>query len=311
MSEANIISPILRLVRFPNLIVVALTQWLVYYQVILPALQSNGLEGVLVPWKFCEIVLVTLMISASGYIVNDIQDSRLDEINRPGTNPVSLIGRAPVIWAYSMILLGGYLVSLLLAYRLGERNLVWIFPLSIGLLSVYSSNVKRIPFLGNVLVALFCAGVPGILLLAERQQLSALLETAPEVAQRVFGISLLFMLFAFLATMFRELVKDLEDLDGDAKVGRRTAPVILGTEKAKLLAATFGGAVILALLLPVFLRWNALLTSPMLILGGVLITLMSGLLWLLFRAQTPADYRRLSLFLKFYLLGGIALLVFF
>ncbi|MEM9527640.1 MAG: prenyltransferase, partial [Bacteroidota bacterium] len=63
--------PIMRLVRLPNLLVVALTQALVYYRIIQPALTTEGLTGVLSSWKFVELCVVTLLITASGYLIND------------------------------------------------------------------------------------------------------------------------------------------------------------------------------------------------------------------------------------------------
>lgn len=310
MSDYPVI-PVLRLLRFPNLVVVALTQWLVYYRIVVPALESEGISGVLTQWKFLEILLVTLAITVSGYLVNDLQDEDIDAINRPGTNPVSVLGRDAVMWAYSVTLLGGYLISLLLAFRLGERNLLWIFPAAIGLLSIYSSNVKRVPFLGNLLVAGFCAGVPGVLLLAEREAIIQLFAVNPDLGSDVLRVCLLFMVFAFLATMLRELVKDLEDLVGDEAVGRRTIPILLGVTNSRALAVIFGLSVLLALVLPVALGWSAFLTPGMLVFIGLLMVGLLSILVLFLRAKGPRGYHRVSTLLKLFLLGGLGLLVLF
>ena len=310
MSDYPII-PILRLLRFPNLVVVGLTQWLVYYRVLQPALEAEGIVGVLTPWKFVEIMVVTLMITASGYLVNDLHDEDIDAINRPGTNPVEALGRDAVMWAYCVMLLGGYLVSLLLAFRLGERELLWIFPMAIGLLSIYSSNMKRIPFLGNFLVAGFCAGVPGVLLLAERSAVYRLFAVNPSSGMSVLQVCLLFMTFAFLATMLRELVKDLEDLEGDEASGRRTIPVLLGVTNSRWLALVFGLLVVAAILMPVLLGWQSLLSLRLLGLGGALIFALAYILYQFYRAKEPRDYHRVSTLLKVFLLGGLGLLALF
>lgn len=306
-----LIIPILRLLRFPNLVVVALTQWLVYYRVLQPAFTAEGIAAVLTPWKFMEIVLVTLMITASGYLVNDLQDEDIDAINRPDTNPVEVIGRDGVMWAYGMILLGGFLVSQLLAYRLGERHLLWIFPVAIGTLSVYSSNMKKVPFLGNLLVAAFCAGVPGILVLAERTAMSKLFAVNPEMGLSALRICFIFMAFAFIVTMLRELVKDLEDLKGDRTAGRRTIPIILGVERSRWLGVAFGLTAVLAILFPFLLGWTAFMTTPMIALSAVLILILLYILLRLTRAEQPREYRQLSTYLKVFLLGGLALLAAF
>lgn len=310
MSDYPIL-PVLRLLRFPNLVVVGLTQWLVYYRVLKPAFLAEDIASVLTPWKFVEIMIVTLAITASGYLVNDLQDEEIDEINRPGTNPVATIGRDGVMWAYGVMLLGGFLVSQLLAYRLGERHLLWIFPLAIGVLSVYSSNMKKLPLLGNLLVAAFCAGVPGVLILAERAAVSKLLAANPALGLSTLRVCLIFMVFAFVVTMLRELVKDLEDLKGDRVAGRRTVPVILGVERSRWLGVVIGLLSILAIVSPYLLGWPAFFKPAMIGLSGALVLTLLYIIFRLMRAREPREYHRLSTILKFFLLGGLALLVVF
>ncbi|MFT7120711.1 MAG: 4-hydroxybenzoate polyprenyltransferase [Neolewinella sp.] len=310
MSDYPII-PILRLLRFPNLLVVALTQWLVYFRVIQPALNQEGIAGVLTLWKFFEIVIVTLMITASGYLVNDLQDEKIDEINRPGTNPVKIIGRDGVMWTYGVMLLGGFLVSQLLAYRLDERQLLWIFPTAIAMLSIYSTGLKKVPVLGNLVVAAFCAGVPGVLVLAERKAVLQLLDVNPELGMNALRVCLVFMVFAFIATMLRELVKDLEDIRGDKEAGRKTIPVMLGIPLSRMVALALGLVVILAVLSPVFLGWMAFQTVPMMTCIGLLILGLLFILFRLLRASGPTDYHGVSTLLKFFLLAGLGLLAVF
>ena len=73
----------LRLIRTPNLIIVGLTQWLIYSQLFGPLNESNGLGMALPPWQFSIFVLVTVLITAAGYVINDITDFKTDIINRP------------------------------------------------------------------------------------------------------------------------------------------------------------------------------------------------------------------------------------
>lgn len=302
---------VLRILRFPNLLVVAATQLLVYYRILLPAFVQEGIGSALPMWKLAELVIVTLLITASGYLINDLQDVNTDNINRPGTNPVARLGRETVMWFYAVCIIGGFMVSQLLAYRLGERDLLWIFPLAVGMLSIYSIGMKRIPVLGNVLVAAYCAGVPGVILLAERQSVRQLIVANPELGANALRVCLLFMIFAFVATLLRELVKDLEDIRGDREVGRRTIPVMWGISMSRKLGIVMGLMVIFAILCPIFLGWPAFLEPPML---ACIILLLLGLVYILFqlsRARETTDYHRLSTQLKFFLLAGLGLLVFF
>jgi len=283
----------------------------VYYRVLLPAFAQEGIGSTLPMWKLAELVIVTLLITASGYLINDLQDVNTDNINRPGTNPVARLGRETVMWFYAVCIISGFLVSQLLAYRLGERDLLWIFPLAVGMLSIYSIGMKRIPVLGNVLVAAYCAGVPGVILLAERQSVRQLIAVNPELGANALRVCLLFMIFAFVATLLRELVKDLEDIRGDREVGRRTIPVMWGISMSRKLGIVMGLMVIFAILCPIFLGWPAFLEPPML---ACIVLLLLGLVYILFqlsRARETTDYHRLSTQLKFFLLAGLGLLVFF
>ena len=300
-----------RLVRLQNLLVVALTQLLVYYRIILPALDAGGIAGVLSPWKFFELCLVTLSITASGYLINDLRDIRIDAINHPGKNMVLKMGRSNVQWIFAANIFVGYLFALLLAFRLDERPLLFLFPAAVSVLAAYSVSLKRLPFVGNFLVALYCAGVPGILVVTERRALGQLIELNPALGMDTLRVCLLFMAFAFVATLLRELVKDMEDLRGDRQEGRQTLPVLLGITTSRRLAVVLGIMVIFSILSPIFLGWPAFLQPPMLICIGLLIVAILVILLQLMRAQHQVDYHKLSLQIKMLLVGGLGLLIFF
>jgi 4-hydroxybenzoate polyprenyltransferase len=179
------------------------------------------------------------------------------------------------------------------------------------MLSIYSIGMKRIPVLGNVMVAAYCAGVPGVLLLAEREGVRQLISSNPELGMNALRISILFMVFAFVATLLRELVKDLEDIRGDREVGRRTIPVMWGIPLSHKIGILLGLMVIVAILCPIFLGWPAFLAPPMLACIGLLIVGLAYILFQLARAKDSPDYHRLSTQLKFFLLAGLGLLAFF
>lgn len=302
---------VFKLLRPINLVVVALTQGLIYYRIILPAFQLEGLTGALTPRRFSVLCLVTLIVTASGYIVNDLRDVRIDAINKPGKNQIERLGIGNIQWLYAALILLGFLFSLELAMRMDERPLLFIYPMAVGALALYSVRLKQLPLVGNLLVASFCAGVPALLVLAERSTLRRLLEVNPGLGYDVLRICVLFMVFAFIATLLRELVKDMEDLKGDATEGRRTLPVLLGVTTSRRLALLLGGLVILFMLIPVLLGWTTFLAPPILTCMGLLLLLVIAILIQLMRARQPNDFHRLSTQLKFLLLGGLGLLIFF
>ena len=302
------ITRILQLVRWPNLLVVALTQLLIFYLVLTPAYRTADVSAVCSNWKVVELILITLSISASGYIINDLLDAKIDAVNRPGSNQVEQLGRDFVQWLYALCILGGFLFSLLVAFRLGELELVWIFPLTVALLSTYSVYLKGVPFLGNLLIALYCAGVPGIIFLAERDSIRLLLERQPQTGIDLIRTGLLFMLFAFLATLLRELVKDVDDMNGDRLAGCQSLPIIWGLPKAKRLAYFYLVLLTLALLTPYLFNWE-FFQQPVTITYVLLLLLSLGVFsYFLRAAQIQKDFHRLSQFIKLYLLLGLGLL---
>ncbi len=305
------IADFLKLIRLPNLLVVALTQGLVFYRILRPAFTRSAISGALTDWKFFELLTVTLCITISGYLVNDLLDTRADDLNRPGSNPVQRLGRDVVVWFYSVSMMFGFLVSLLLSFRLGERQLLWIFPVVIGVLTVYSTTLKKLPAIGNIVVSLYCAGVPGVLLLAERRSIAQLYDNDPQLATDTVSVCLLFMTFAFIATWLRELVKDMEDVRGDTATGCRTIPVLYGIAASRRGAQVLGLLVMLSLLLPIFLGWPAFLAFPIFPYIVLLLLAVGYLLFRISRAGTQRDWHRVSQELKFLLLFGLGILLFY
>lgn len=302
---------LLRLIRLPNLVVVVLTQALVFYRVIRPALRQADLPTALSDWRLFELMVATCMVSAAGYIINDLFDQDIDAVNHAGRHPLARIPRDFAVWLYCCFTLGGFILSTLIALRLDELEWLWLYPVAVLLLALYSPLLKRQPLVGNLLIAGYCAGVAGIVWMAEREGLSALAAIQPLAAREVRHILAIFLLFAFGATLLRELIKDLEDLRGDHQHGRQTLPVLLGVTVTRWIGIALGGALLAVMLWPILRGWTAFERGPLLYgLVGLMVWLLALLLGLL-RAQLPADFRRLSLQLKLFMLGGIGLLLLF
>ena len=107
-----------RLIRLPNLVIVALTQYLLNYQILQPALVREGITPVLDFEHFSVFVLVTVLITAGGYIINDISDFRIDMLNKPDRVIVhKIISIQTAYWLYFVVNLIGFILSLFLAYH--------------------------------------------------------------------------------------------------------------------------------------------------------------------------------------------------
>jgi len=302
---------LLRLIRFPNLCIVALTQWLLYDRVIVPALVSQQITPLLSKLDCLCYIGITITLTAAGYIINDIMDLPADRINKPDRILIDrYISRQTASWFYLTLGLTGFIMTTYLGLACNRLHLIGLYPIAFILLYVYSAALKHRPIFGNLLIALFCAGVAGAIWLAEGDALAQLTQRAPDRSRPVRFLLVWYMVFAFLSTLYRELVKDLEDQEGDRKVGSRTAPIVWGSASAKILAGTSGG------LLLVFLVWQSQFIYaffPNWLVWFVAVGLVLPLIWTFFDlafAKKKTQFHRISTVLKVVMLNGVLLLLF-
>ena len=274
------------LVRWPNLAIMLLSLGLV--RVLLLPGQPAG-AALLAP-RFGLLVLAALLVAAAGYILNDYYDVKIDAINRPDRLVVGqLLRRRHAMLAH--VLLSGVGVGLATALSwpvgavtLGAALLLW----------GYSARFKRLPLVGNVSIAT----LTGALVV-----LPALLPLAtPEGRLKAVW---LYALAAFLLTAVREIVKDLEDMRGDAQHGCRTLPLVWGVARSKWVAGFFLlclGALVLGAA-GQLLAWGRWPLAAWL-LGLVLLPL-GGLARLLRRADRRRHFRQLSAWCKAIMLAGV------
>lgn len=299
---------LLRLIRFPNLVIVALTQFLLYDRIILPALQAQQISPTLPQDQFLLFIWVTVFITAGGYIINDIADVPIDLLNKPEK---IIIGRkitaATAYWLYFLINLLGFLFALYLALIGNRMSLLFIFPVAVIGLLAYSVFLKKRPLSGNVLVSLYCAGVALIVWIAEQPALEQL---SSSMLLHVKYLLTYYAVFAFFATLFREIVKDLEDMEGDTAAAARTAPIAWGIIVAKRLAYLAAGILLLYL---IYFAYTMFYQIPL--AGNIalitLILLIAISVILLVSAKTVRQYHRLSQLAKYIMLAGILLLLVF
>jgi|APTNR8051073442_1049403.scaffolds.fasta_scaffold02299_6 4-hydroxybenzoate polyprenyltransferase len=298
-----------RLVRFPNLLVVALTQYLLHQWVIAVPVQQSGLSRHLSDFHLWALIAATVMVAAGGYLINDIFDQAIDRYNQDHSRlAYSGVREKTAAWLFFFSISSSFLLSLWLALQLNELSWLWLFPAAAGALYLYSQFVKPSPFAGNLLVAILCAGVAALVLLAERQSLAALQQRAPLLWSKAMTTSAIFMAYAFLVTLAREIVKDLEDMRGDARFQRKTLPIVLGVGPAKRLVILLLALLSILLALPSLQGWAAfsgygLRAYTFLLLG---ITFVCG--WMLLRATSEEEYFYVSSMLKGLIAAGLGFL---
>lgn len=292
------------------MLIVALIQSLLYFRLLLPAFEQQNLSPRLNPLEFLFLVLATLCTTACGYIINDLYDYEMDLLNRKDKVVVQVkISASICMWTYALLFFFGFLLSLYLAFHIGQVYMMGLYVLSFVLLFLYTKILKKRPLVGNILVASFCAGVAGLVWLAELPAWWALQEIAPQTAQTIQSIIYWYCAFAFFSTLFREIVKDLEDKTGDAAAGCRTFPIAAGDSAAKYLAMAVAG--LLLVLLGGLYLYQVPGFSKRFYLGALLgvVAPLIYAIYLLQNAQTPNDYHRISTLAKVVMLAGVLLLL--
>ncbi|MDR3713792.1 MAG: geranylgeranylglycerol-phosphate geranylgeranyltransferase [Puia sp.] len=305
----KLLGAFLRLVRWPNLVFIALTQSLFYYCILLPSLRGATLDSypnILRTPLFCLLSLSSLLIAAAGYIINDYFDLNIDRVNKPDKLVVDRIikRRWTIIWHWILsglgVLLGFYVSWKLDNWIVGLANLGCVV-----LLWFYSTIFKRKLLIGNVIISLLTAWVILVLYICEFRVDVFVDPVYHQRLSRLFKFAVLYGGFAFIISLIREVIKDIEDMKGDARYGCRTMPIVWGINVAKVFAGTWTGVLIGALVIIQFyvLQYGWFLEVIYCIL--LLIIPLCRILRKLYAASVTADYHNLSMLIKGVMLAGI------
>jgi len=240
-----------KLIRWPNLLIVILTMVLMRYAVIEPILSkiSVNLYGIIgdagymtlqLQWyDFMMVVLATVFITAGGYVINDYFDIRTDLINRGKVIVGTKIPRRQAMMWHNIFNMAGVGTGFYVSWKVGYLWMGILFLLVSGLLYFYSASYKRQFLLGNMIVAVLTAMVPVLVVIYEAP---AIYQYYAVNAVKIPDLSIIFYwvggfaIFAFLTTLTREIIKDIEDFEGDVAYGRNTVPVVIGIQTSKIVA---------------------------------------------------------------------------
>ncbi|MBN2683056.1 MAG: geranylgeranylglycerol-phosphate geranylgeranyltransferase, partial [Bacteroidales bacterium] len=246
----------LRLIRFKNLAIIIVTQYLMRFFVIQPILLQYNMQIQMGEFNFFLLTFSTCLLAGAGYIINDYFDRKADLINRPDTVivGVKIRRRLAMIWhsVFNFVGVGiGFYLSIIIdAWYFG------FFFLGIsGILWYYSTFYKKRVFIGNFVVAILTGLVALLALFAELpglQQKYAGLLIYPETSYHLLIWVSGFSFFAFITTLIREIVKDMEDVEGDIENNRKSLPIVFGFLKTKIAVWILTGFTILLILFSYF-----------------------------------------------------------
>ncbi|MCB0645729.1 MAG: geranylgeranylglycerol-phosphate geranylgeranyltransferase [Saprospiraceae bacterium] len=293
-----------KILRPLNLIIIASTQVLMYFLIVIPFIKSNNLPPLLDQFQIILFIMVTVLIAAGGNIINDIFDVELDLINKPEHTYVGYtISRKGAWILYAFLTAVGGIITIYLGYLVEKQSLMWIYPLAVILLFFYSSHLKYTFLIGNIIVAFFTAFVIWILLLSH----DALLLQPHHPSVKLL---IAFGSFSFLANLMREIVKDLEDKEGDLQVGAKTLGVSMPLKNVKNYIFS------IAFLLFSGLIWSSQFYMPELydfrtsiFIWVFLIAPLVLMMLKLSKASDKKGFGAVSRFLKMYMLAGLILCI--
>ena len=293
----------LKLIRFQNLVVMVLIQYLIRFTLIIP---SYGKENVLSEFYFALLLFSILLIVAAGYTINDYFDIKVDSENKDENVIVGRTIKRRIALVIHFILTSvGLILGFYIAYKINQLVISIILIVCAYILWIYNLKLKRIFFLANLIVAglsaIFVTSIAIIEILLNYNHKASI--------DNITTLTVLATL-AFILSLMHEIIKDLRTMEGDKKYKIRTLPTVWGLLKTKE-----------------FLKWLSIITA--FIISVIAITkfktnhtalsyafiFLIGPLFLLniwvYKAQDRIDYERISKLNKFIVFTGIMSLLFF
>lgn len=271
---------LLKLIRFPNLAIIAITQLMTALFLI----ETNTLYTITNDPKLFLLILSTLLIASAGYLINDYYDIKIDYINKPERVVIGKhIKRRQVLIIHSIFNFIGIALGFFISWWVLGINIIAAF-----FLWLYSNILKRLPLWGNLIVSALTGLSVYIIYFLYSSNLKLIL---------------MYAVFAFFISLIREIVKDLEDIEGDESFGCRTLPIAFGTPATKkiiyLITLLFLGVVVL-----VTKDWNIFL--PFFITLSIILGFLCAKIYM---ADKKTDYSKISSLAKVIMVIGICSMV--
>ncbi len=298
----------LNLIRYKNLFMIAFIQCLIKYVFFkLPQFTNANLLTALNSTTFTALVFATLCIAAAGYIINDIYDVEADTINKPHK---LIVGKHISEDMANNLFMGftvvGVLLGFYVSWQVDKTSFSALFLIASGGLYAYATSLKSTILIGNIIVSTLVS--LSILVIGVFEIIPMITAESRNAYTFLFKFLLDYALFAFLVNLIREIVKDLEDVDGDYKAGYYTLPLAIGRKRTSTIAFVLSlitiASIFYYVLTYVFENTYLLLYFIFFVIGPLLYIAIK-----LLSAKNKAHFTHLSLVLKITLFLGMLSIV--
>lgn len=297
---------IFKMLRLPNLLIIALTFFIVRYLIFIPGYAKYSLAPGMGNLQYSLLVFITVLIAAAGYIINDYSDVLTDRVNKPEKQYIGKQITPGAALASSALL---SLIAVIFSIWLSANLKNWLpatFLLSALLVAWwYALKLKKSFLWGNIAVACMSAGTIAMAWLIEKQVAHIPGDPSGIITRIVIAISI----FAFLLSLMREIIKDIEDVEGDRLIHCHSLPIVKGIPFTITILLLLTGITLLLLLLAQgYMLYHYMIFA----LVWLFIFVEVPLVYFGFKlksAQKKADFHTLSTLLKWIMLGGIGSIV--
>lgn len=287
-----------KLIRYPNLIMLAITLLLVRTQILgFQCLISLNLSDL----NFTLFAIGILFIAAGGYIINDIFDQTADRINKPDRVFIGNYITEKKAWQlYILMSAIGIILTVYVSISLESMFNIILCSTATLLLYLYSKFFQKLALIGNLIISLLipCSIVS---LYFFEYTIDGFSE-----GLAIFYWLLPYLFFAFISNLMREILKDIEDIDGDYNQGFKTLPILIGKVRSRNFVLFLTAILLVSLLLIVRLIIMYEF-SQILLLSVILVVILPLLFWFyhLWSAKSKQDFHKSSHYLKLIMVSGI------
>lgn len=297
----------MKLIRVENLLIMVFTMCCIRFFVVRSIIERVYFSD----FHFCMLVLSTTLIAAAGYIINDYFDVKTDNINHPETVVIDKVIKRRTAMLMHLVFSGvGLLLGAWIAYSCFALRLVLFQLIAIVLLWFYSTHFKKQLLTGNIVIAILTGIIP--LMPFAYEVLSGVNVNTAFFDQHAHDVKVLFIItglfggFAFLTSLIREIVKDMEDFKGDIQTGSKTMPIAWGIITTKVVTFFLVVITLGILSFSIFKLWQwHHKTAAFYLIMTVFFPLLILILQVV-KAKTPFHYKVASLLIKFIMLFGVA-----